>query len=76
VSPTPLPAGGQAPATLAHRRAVSANGLEKFKALLGRAKVSWTPLSQEQFEKRRAEQIAALRATQKPFNGDAVLYLG
>jgi len=60
-SPTPLPAAGQASATLAHRRQVSTDELEKFKALLGRAKVGWTPLSPEQFEKRRAEQIAALR---------------
>jgi len=61
VSPTPTPAGGQASATLEHRRGVSAEGLEKFKAHFGRAAVSWTPLSQEQFEKRRAEQLAALR---------------
>jgi len=61
-SPTPLPAG-QASATLQNRGQVAAEGLEKFKALFGRVAVSWTPLTQEQFEKRRAEQLAALRAT-------------
>ncbi len=60
-SPTPLPAGGQASATLAHRSQVAAEGLEKFKAHFGRAAVSWTPLTQEQFANRRAEQLAALR---------------
>jgi hypothetical protein len=59
-SPTPLPVG-QASATLAHRSQVAAEGLEKFKAHFGRAAVSWTPLTQEQFANRRAEQLAALR---------------
>ena len=61
-SPTPQPSAGQASATLAHRRGVSAEGLKKFEALFGRA-VARTPMTQEQFEKRRAEQIAALCAT-------------
>ncbi len=61
-SPSPLPAAGQAPATLRHRRQVAAEQAEKFKARFGRP-AAWTPLMQEQFEKRRAEQIAALLAT-------------
>ena len=62
-SPTPQPAGGQASATLQYRRQVSLEQIEKFKALFGRAKVSWTPLSPQQFEQRRASLLAALRAT-------------
>jgi hypothetical protein len=61
-SPTPLPAAGQASATLEHRRQVAAEQIEKFKARLGRP-AAWTPLTQEQFGRRRAEQLAALRAT-------------
>jgi len=62
-------------ATIEYRRQVPVEGLEKFKVLLGRAKVSWNPLAQQQFDKRKAKHVAALRARQKPFNGDAVLYL-
>ena len=54
-----LPAG-QASATLAHRRQVAAEQIEKFKARLGRP-TAWTPLTPEQFGRRRAEQLAALR---------------
>jgi hypothetical protein len=61
-SPSPLPAAGQASATLEHRRCATAEQIEKFKARVGRP-TAWTPLTQEQFEKRRAEQLAALRAT-------------
>jgi hypothetical protein len=61
-SPAPLPAGGQASATLQHRRAPTAEQIEKFKARFGRA-VGFTALTPQQFAQRRAEQIAALRAT-------------
>jgi len=61
-SPTPTPAGGQALATLEHRRTVAAEQMEKFKVRFGRP-TSWTPLAPEQFQQRRATQLAALRAT-------------
>ncbi len=63
-SPSPLPAAGQASATLQHRRAVTAEQMEKFKAHFGRAG-SFTALTPQQFAKRRAEQIAALRASER-----------
>jgi hypothetical protein len=61
-SPTPLSAFGRTSATLGCRRCVTAEQMEKFKARLGRPAV-WTPLTPEQFGRRRAEQLAALRAT-------------
>jgi hypothetical protein len=61
-SPTPTPAAGQSSATLGCRRCVTAEQMEKFKARLGRP-AAWTPLTPEQFGRRRAEQLAALRAT-------------
>ena len=63
-SPSPLPAGGQASATLEHRRCATAEQIERFKARVGRP-TAWTPLTQEQFEKRRAEWLAALRAGER-----------
>ncbi len=68
-SPSPLPACGQAPATyppnaamLQHRKQAAAEQVEKFKARLGRT-ADWKPLTPEQFAQRRAQQLAALRAT-------------
>jgi len=60
-SPTPLSAFGRTSATLGCRRCVTAEQMEKFKARLGRP-AAWTPLTPEQFGRRRAEQLAALRA--------------
>jgi hypothetical protein len=60
-SPTLLSAFGRTSATLEHRRQVAAEQIEKFKARLGRP-AAWTPLTPEQFGRRRAEQLAALRA--------------
>lgn len=61
-SPTPTPAGGQASATLRHRRQAAAEQTEKFKARFGRAG-SFTALTPQQFAQRQAAQIAALRET-------------
>jgi len=63
-SPSPLPAGGQASATLAYRMQSAACEIENFKRRFGRAgkAVKMTP---QQFEQRRAQQLAALRALSK-----------
>ena len=68
-SPSPLPARGQAPATwppkaamLQHRVQAAAEQVEKFTGRFGRPKKP-LKLTLEQFEQRRARQLAALRAT-------------
>jgi hypothetical protein len=63
-SPSPLPAGGQAPATLKCRRADAAEQIARFKARFGKS-TAWTPLPPEEFARRRAEQLAALFATEQ-----------
>jgi len=70
-SPSPLPARGQAPATcqpkaamLQHRMQTAAEQIEKFKANFGRPK-KYVTLTPEQFQQRRVQQLAALRATDK-----------
>jgi len=63
-SPSPLPAGGQAPATLLYRRDAATEQIERFKARFGRA-AGFTPLSPQQFERRKAQQLAALRAAEQ-----------
>lgn len=62
-SPSPLPSCGQASATLAYRMRSNSEQIEKFKRNFGRADkiVKLTP---QQFEQRRAQQLAALRAKQ------------
>ena len=59
-SPSPLPAYGQASATLAARRQQDAANLEKFKKYFGKVDKP-VMLTQQQFEQRRAQQLAALR---------------
>jgi hypothetical protein len=58
-SPAPLPAGGQASATLEQRRRDLAEKVARFKARFGQT-TDWTPMSPEQFERRRTQQLAAL----------------
>ncbi len=59
-SPSPLPARGQAPAPLQHRKAYAASIFNKTIANFGRTKADFKPMSQAEFEKRRAAQIKAL----------------
>jgi len=66
-SPSPLPACGQAPATcppsaatLQYRRQAAAAEIEKFKKYFGRAD-RLKPLTPQQFEQRKAQQLAALK---------------
>ena len=52
--PSPLPAGGQASAVLAEREKQDLAEIERFKKTFGLGpKRKWTPLSEEQFERRR-----------------------
>jgi hypothetical protein len=60
-SPSPLPPKG-APATLQHRRAVAVEQIAKCKARLG-GPSAWKPLTPQESQRRRAQQLAALRAT-------------
>ena len=59
-TPSPLPARGQAPALLDHRRAEAIAAIEKFKARLGRPRSQPAPLTPEQFEQRRQRILASL----------------
>jgi hypothetical protein len=61
-SPSPTPADGRAPATLQHRRAVAVEQITKCKARFGRP-AAWKPLTPQESQRRRAQQLAALRAT-------------
>lgn len=63
-SPSPLPACGQAPATLRYRKADAAEQSAKFKARFGRT-TDWKPLTPEEFQRRRVQQLAALRTTEQ-----------
>jgi len=47
-SPSPLPAAGQAPATLRHRSRATAEQIARFKARFGRA-AGFKPLTKEEF---------------------------
>ena len=57
--PSPLPAGGQAPAVLAERRKSSQSNIERFGNKFGKAK-SWKPPSAEEFHSRAQQQQKAL----------------
>ena len=68
-SPSPLPASGQASATLEARRQQAAAAIENFRANFGRLpKIK--PLTPQQFEQRRAQQLAALRTAERRRHGD------
>ena len=59
-SPSPLPACGQAPATLQYRRQQDAADLGKFEKYFGRAPRQ-AKLTPQQFEQRRQQKLVALR---------------
>ncbi len=62
-SPSPLPAGGQSPSTLIERNKETQQRIEQFKRNFSRGKTSQLqPMTEEQFENRRAKQLAALQA--------------
>lgn len=63
-SASPLPAGGQAPALLEHRKEESLKRIGDFKRSFGCEK-NCQPLSEQEFEQRRASVIKALLATEK-----------
>lgn len=60
--PSPLPAGGHAPAVLVERRGADVRRIEDFKRSFGVARKVREPLSDEQIEQRRQKQKAALDA--------------
>ncbi len=60
--PSPLPAGGHAPAVLVERRDADVRRVEDFKRRFGVARKVHKPLSEEQIEQRRQKQKAALDA--------------
>lgn len=61
--PTPLPAGGQAPAVLTERKRVNVRSIEDFKKQFGNSKRSHPPLSETETQDRRQIQLKALWAT-------------
>jgi len=61
--PSPLPAGGQAPAVLVERRNSDVRRIEDFKRNFGAARKAREPLSEAQLEQRRQKQKSALLAT-------------
>lgn len=64
-SPSPLPTGGQAPATLNEQRRCDIAVIERFKATFGRPDLrERRPLTPEQFEARRAAVLAGLHSLQ------------
>lgn len=63
--PSPLPAGGQAPAVLAQRRTEAARAVEEFKIRFGLGRKLHQPLSEQEFQNRRQQQRDALMALQR-----------
>lgn len=59
-SPSPLPAGGPAPAVLAERTKADLERIEQFKKTFGIGRNAHQPLNDEEFEKRRQENLLAL----------------
>ncbi len=57
--PSPLPAGGPAPAVLVERKKSAQSNIERFGKNFGSAK-PWRPPSEQEFEKRRQRQRKAL----------------
>ncbi|UCG56808.1 MAG: hypothetical protein JSU70_18320 [Phycisphaerales bacterium] len=71
-SPPPLPAGGQARATLKDRTRKDIAVIEHFKATFGRPKVrDYRLLTLEQFESRRAAVLEGLRRPRPAVNSKA-----
>ena len=68
-TPSPLPAGGQAPALLAERKKQSRQRIEQFKRTLGKKPYQkWQPLTPEQFQQRKNAQLKALKGLAKLTN--------
>jgi hypothetical protein len=64
--PSPLPAGGQAPAVLIERKNMAVRSVEEFKKKFGIGKKRSAPLSEKEINKRRQVQLKALMSTAKP----------
>jgi hypothetical protein len=64
--PSPLPAGGQAPAVLIERKNMAVRSVEEFKKKFGIGKKRSAPLSEKEINKRRQVQLKALLATASP----------
>ncbi|MHC4659617.1 MAG: hypothetical protein ACYS83_10665 [Planctomycetota bacterium] len=62
-TPSPLPAGGQAPALLKSREQERIARIERFKRGFGTGRKRRQSLTEKKFENRRQKQLAALRAT-------------
>jgi len=60
--PSPLPAGGQAPAVLAERKAAAVEAVEQFKKRFGRKRRTSKLLTREQMQNRAQEQRKTLLA--------------
>ena len=61
--PSPLPAGGQAPAVLTERKSAAVRSIEEFKKHFGNSKRFHPPLSEKETQDRRQTQLKALWAT-------------
>ena len=64
-TPTPLPAGGQAPALLEDRKAEQQVSVERFKRNFGIGKKKHTPLPPKDFKQEQQKQLKALQANKK-----------
>ena len=62
--PSPLPAGGQAPAALEERSEAAYRKIERFGKRFGTGK-KWQPPNEEEFNKRRQQQKMALHGMKK-----------
>ena len=62
-TPSPLPAGGQAPALLTDRQKERSAGIERFKSNFGRVKKQYVPMLDKEFDERRQKQLAFLRGS-------------
>lgn len=62
-TPSPLPAGGQAPALLEDRTRESEARIERFKHEFGKSKKPYQPLTEQQFQQRRQAQLRTLLAS-------------
>jgi len=62
--PSPLPAGGQAPAVLAERKSQAAQSVEDFKKRFGIGKRRRQPLSELEIQNRKQAQLKALLAAE------------
>ena len=61
--PSPLPAGGQAPAVLAERKNMAVQSIEDFKKQFGISRRHSKPLSDKEFNDRKQNMLKTLMAT-------------